>query len=74
MKTISLGEKANIIISRSAKFKTVQIELQKRKDNGQIRKGYLTVKSCRAMLGLQREVQTILSLMKKKHTDNNSDE
>ena len=74
MKTISLGEKANIIISRSAKFKTVQIELQKRKDNGQIRKGYLTVKSCRAKLGLQREVQTILSLMKKKHTDNNSDE
>jgi len=74
MKTISLGEKANLIISRSAKFKTVQIELQKRKDNGQIRKGYLTVKSCRAMLGLQREVQTILSLMKKTHTDNNSDE
>ena len=68
MKTISLGEKTNMTVSRSAKFKTVQIELQKRKDNGQIRKAYLTPKSCRAMLGLQREVQTIAALMKQKQS------
>ena len=66
MKTISLGEKTNMTVSRSAKFKTVQIELQKRKDNGQIRKGYLTVKSCRALLAVQKEVQTIAALMKQK--------
>ena len=64
MKTINLGEKTNMTVSRSAKFKTVQIELQKRKDNGQMRKGYLTVKSCRALLALQKEVQTIATLMK----------
>jgi len=73
MKTISLGEKTNMTVSRSAKFKTVQIELQKRKDNGQIRKAYLTPKSCRAMLGLQKEVQTIAALMKRKRSSQAED-
>lgn len=66
MKTISLGEKTTMTVSRSTKFKSIQIELQKKKDGGGVRKAYMTPKSCRTMLTLQREVQAIAALLKQK--------
>lgn len=69
MKTISLSEKTTISIGKSPKFKTIQIELHRRKDDGTLKKAFLSLKSCRALFALQKEVKSIAAQLKLKRAD-----
>ena len=62
MKTIRLSAQTQMTVSKSPKFKTIQIELNK-KEVSAVRRAFLSAKNCKALLALKEEVKAVITLM-----------
>ena len=69
MKTIRLSERANMTIGRSVKYKSVEVQLIKRKDCGGVQKAYLTGKACKTVISKKDEVRWVKAVLNKKTDD-----
>ncbi len=66
MKTIKLSAETKLTVSRSQKFKSVQVELQKKKDDGTTKKAFLTTKACKKLLALKDEIKSVATVLRRR--------
>ena len=69
MKTVKLSEDVQLSVGKSAKFNSIQIELNKKRDDGRIRKAFLTPKSCKALLLLKDEIKSVAAVLRRHNDD-----
>jgi len=70
MKTIKLSEVTQLLVGKSNKFNTVQIELNKKKEDGKIRKAFMSPKSCKAFINMRDEIKSVAAVLKQKDISN----
>ena len=63
-----------MVIGRSAKYLSVEVQLLKRRDDGVIQKAFLSAKTCKKMMSKKEDVRGILAMLKIQPTSKNDAE
>ena len=60
-------------IGKSVKYKSVEVQLIRRRDDGGVQKAYLTAKACRTILSKENQVKLVAAVLSKQNDPNQNE-